>query len=238
MTRRRNLGYSLAAALLALLLVYGVYLILIRQVELQQTVRIVAPKDFIPAGTRLEAEMLELVAVVKSGVRSGTLETMEAAVGKWTLVPLGTHEPVLDWKIDRFSLLPAPGQATFPIPKEYVLSIPGGIRAGDQVAIYASGKSGTVRLLEEAVTVASVKSSANTEVDDPKAPSIIAKVNGDKEKLYLSRRDANGRAEQLNLNLSEDQWRLIDEACGAKQNKLVIAFLSASKPEEEGGNIP
>lgn len=238
MTRRRNLGYSLAAALLALLLVYGVYLILIRQVELQQTVRIVAPKDFIPAGTRLEAEMLELVAVVKSGVRYGTLETMEAAVGKWTLVPLGTHEPILDWKIDRFSLLPVPGQATFPIPKEYVLSIPGGIRAGDQVAVYASGKSGTVRLLEEAVTVASVKSSANTEVDDPKTPSIIAKVNGDKEKLYLSRRDANGRAEQLNLNLSEDQWRLIDEACGAKQNKLVIAFLSASKPEEKGGNIP
>lgn len=238
MTRRRNLGYSLAAALLALLLVYGVYLILIRQVELQQTVRIVAPKDFIPAGTRLEAEMLELVAVVKSGVRYGTLETMEAAVGKWTLVPLGTHEPILNWKIDRFSLLPAPGQATFPIPKEYVLSIPGGIRAGDQVAIYASGKSGTVRLLEEAVTVASVKSSANTEVDDPKTPSIIAKVNGDKEKLYLSRRDANGRAEQLNLNLSEDQWRLIDEACGAKQSKLVIAFLSASKPEEEGGNNP
>lgn len=238
MTRRRNLGYSLAAALLAVLLVYGVYMILIRQVELQETVRIVAPKGFIPAGTRLEAGMLEMVTVVKSGVRPGMLGTVESAVGKWALVPLGTREPILDWKIDRFSLLPAPGQATFPVPKEYVLSIPGGIRAGDQVAVYATGKSGTIRLLEEAVTVASVKSSANTEVDDPKEPSIIAKVNNDKERLYTSRRDANGKAEQLNLNLTENQWRVIDEACGSKQNKLVIAFLSASKPEEEGGDQP
>ncbi|MNC70977.1 hypothetical protein D3C75_1218430 [compost metagenome] len=75
-------------------------------------------------------------------------------------------------------------------------------------------------------------------MDDPKEPSIIAKVNNDKEKLYTSRRDANGKAEQLNLNLTEDQWRVIDEACGTKQNKLVIAFLSASKPEEEGGGKP
>lgn len=235
MTRRRNLGYSLAAAVLALLLVYGVYMILIRQVELQQTMRVVAPKDFIPAGTRIEEEMLELRTMVRSGVRQGMMETLESAVGKWTLVPLGTHEPILDWKIDRFSLLPVPGQATFPVPKEYVLSISGGIRAGDQVAVYASGKTGTVRLLDGEVTVASVKSSANTEVDDPKEPSIIAKVNNDKEKLYASRRDANGRAEQINLNLTEAQWRLIDEACGTKQNKLVIAFLSASKPAEGGG---
>lgn len=236
MTRRKNLIYSMAAALLSLLLVYGVYMLLIRQVELQQTVRVVAPKAFIPAGTRLETEMLEWRTVVKSGLRSGMIESLELAVGKWALVPLGSQEPVLDWKIDAFSLLPAPGQATFPIPKDYILSIPGGIRAGDQVAVYASGKSGAVRLLAEDITVASVKSSANTEVDDPKDPSFVARLSNDKERLYASRRDANGRADQVNLNLTEAQWRLIDDACGAKQNKLVIAFLSASRPVEGGDN--
>ncbi len=52
--------------------------------------------------------------------------------------------------------------------------------------------------------------------------------------MYASRRDANGGVEQLNLNLTEDEWRIIDEACSSKMNKLVIAFRAASILEEGG----
>ncbi|MNJ04540.1 hypothetical protein D3C73_1653490 [compost metagenome] len=52
--------------------------------------------------------------------------------------------------------------------------------------------------------------------------------------MYASRRDANGSVEQLNLNLSEEAWRVIDEACSTKQNKLVIAIRSSFMLEEGG----
>lgn len=237
MSRGRNAAVSLVAALLAGLLVYGVYVVLIRQVELQKTVQVVVPKDFIAPGTLIGREMLELRTLAEGGVREGMLTDMEAAVGQETLVPLGAQEPILDWKIDRFHLLPGKNEATFPIPKEYVLSIPGGIRAGDLISVYASGKLGTVKLLPDNITVASVRTSANMEVEDPKNPNLMAKVQTDKEKMYASRREASGAVEQLNLNLTEEEWRLIDEACRSKQNKLVIAFRSASiLGMDEGGN--
>jgi hypothetical protein len=234
LSRRRNLAYSIAAALLSLLLVYGVYVVLIRQVELQKTVQVVVPRDFIPAGTLIKREMLELRTLAEGGIRAGMLTSMDGAVGLTALIPLGTNEPVMEWKIDRFNLLPLSGQATFPVPKEYILSVSGGIRAGDRVAIYASGRMGTVRLLPEDIVVASVKSSSNTEVDDPEQSNLLGKLRNDKEKMYASRRDANGSVEQLNLNLSEEAWRVIDEACSTKQNKLVIAIRSSFMLEEGG----
>ena len=50
MNRRRSLLISLVAAVMAGLLVYGVYVMQVNQVELQQTVQVVVPKDFIRAG--------------------------------------------------------------------------------------------------------------------------------------------------------------------------------------------
>lgn len=233
MGRARNIGISLAAALLSLLLVYGVYAVMIRQVELQRTVRVVVPRQFVPSGTLLTGEMLEYRTLAQGGADAEMLREIAAAVGMEAMVPLGTGEPVLAWKLDKYRLLPGPGQATFPVPKEYLLSVPGSIRAGDRVTVYASGKLGTVRLLQDDVTVASVKSSANTEVDDPEQSHLMAKARNDRMAMYASRRDANGTVEQLNLNLTEEEWRSIDEACRNKLNKLVVAFRSSSVGEEK-----
>lgn len=228
MNRRRSLWISLGAALLSCLLVYGVYVLLIRQVELQQTVNVVAPKDFVKAGTLLTADMLEYKAVYAGALDERMVIRMEELVGKEALVPLGSKEPILEWKVNKFHLLPGAGQATFQIPKDYILSVPGGVRAGDQVLIYMSGKPGGGRLLHGEITVASVKSSGNVEVDDPKQPNLLSKVNGDTEKMYAARRESNGAIDQISLNLTEEQWLAIDEACRSKQAKLVIAFTSSS----------
>lgn len=236
MSRARNLGISLAAALLAALLVYGVYAVLIRQVKLQDTVQVVVPKAFVPTGTVLTADMLKYRTITREGTGPEMLMQLEPAVGMIVMVPMGKEEPVLQWKLSKDRLLPGPGQAVFSVPKEYVLSVPGSVRAGDSVYLYASGKLGTVRLLPGDVTVASVKSSANMEVDDPKESHLLAMAQNDKESLYASRRDSNGTVEQLNLILTEEEWRLIDEACRSKQNKLVVAFRTSSA--EERGKAP
>jgi Flp pilus assembly protein CpaB len=231
--KRRNLLISFSAALLAALLVYGVYKLQLKQVELQQTVAVVVPKDFIRAGTMIEDHMLTYKALMAGSVDEGMFTKAEQLVGLEAVVPLGTNEPVLSWKVDKLHLLPSLGQATFQIPKEYILSVSNGIRAGDSVSIYVSGSEAESGMLfGEGIKVASVKSSANVEVDNPKAPNLYSRLNGDTEKMYASRREANGAIDQINLNLREDQWLAIDQACRTKKAKLVIA-LSASSLREQ-----
>ena len=81
--------------------------------------------------------------------------------------------------------------------------------------IYVSGADGSSRRLfeEKEITVASVKSSANVEVDNPKNSNLLSKVEGDKEKMYASRLEANGAIDQINLNLVEREWLQIDQLC-------------------------
>ncbi|GIP41151.1 hypothetical protein J31TS4_44310 [Paenibacillus sp. J31TS4] len=228
MSRSRNLLISIAAAVLAGLLVYGVYLVQVRQIRLQETTQVVVPKQFIRAGVLLTEEMLEWKPVFDGSVLPGTAQRMEDVIGRETVVPLGSQEPVLAWKLDKFHLLPGQNQATFQVPKEYILSVSNGIRAGDSVKVYLSGKDGSRRLFDHDVIVASVKSAANVEVDDPKNPSLLSRLDGDAERMYASRREANGSIDQINLNLTEREWLELDEACRAKQAKLVIAFASSS----------
>lgn len=229
LNRRRSLLISLAAALLSGFLMYGVYVLQVKQVEMQQTVSVVVPKDFIRAGTMIDSGHVELKPVLKGSFSPGMVTRLEEVIGLETSVPLGTDEPILRWKVNRFRMLPNEKQATFQIPKEYILSISNGIRAGDQVRIYvSSGDGGSQKLFDKEIVVASVKSSANIEVDNPKNSNLLSKANGDAEKMYLSRLEANGAIDQINVNLTEEEWLKLDRICSTKKTKLVIAFSSAS----------
>jgi hypothetical protein len=231
LNRRRSLLISIAAALLSGLLVYGVYVLQVKQIELQQTVNVVVPKDFIRAGTRIDMEHVELKPLLRGSFSPDMLTKLEEVIGQETVVPLGTSEPILGWKMNRYSMLPNENQATFQIPKEYILTVSNGIRAGDQVRIYAStGDGSSHKLFANEITVASVKSSANVEVDNPKNSNLLSRVNGDAEKMYLSRLEANGAIDQINVNLTEEEWLLLDQLCSTKKTKLVIAFSSTSIP--------
>jgi len=110
-----------------------------------------------------------------------------------------------------------------------VLSVSNGIRAGDKVILYLTGEEiASERLFEQPVTVASVKSSANIEIDDTTNPNLMSLASGDKEKMYASRRDANGMIDYINLNLQEEQWLELDSLCKAGKARIVIAYSSQS----------
>lgn len=51
--------------------------------------------------------------------------------------------------------------------------------------------------------------------------------------MYTSRLEANGAIDQINLNLTENEWLQIDQLCSAKKAKLVIAFSSTSIQVQE-----
>ncbi|MCQ6562606.1 SAF domain-containing protein [Paenibacillus mendelii] len=225
MNRKRNLYISLAAALLSALLVYGVYVLQLRHVRFQETVEVVVPKRFIPAGEQLTSDMLEVKQISRAAYIPEMLLDPKEAIGMETVVPLGSEEPLLDWKVDRYRLLPDRQQSTFQVPRDYVLSVSNGIRAGDKVILYISGKSAaSERLFVKPVTVASVKTSANIEIDDKENPNLLSLASGDKERMYASRRDANGMIDYINLNLTEEQWLRLDTLCKDGQRRLVIAF--------------
>lgn len=225
MNRKRQIAISLSAALLSGVVVYGVYLLQLRQIRLEETVQVVAPKQFVPAGSTLERGMLTEVSLPRSAVTKNMVTRAADVVGMQTHAPLGTLEPILDWKVDRYPLLPRPGEATFQIPREYVKSVSNGIRAGDRVLVYVSSSEGTSRkLFGSPVVVASVKTSSNAEIDDPKNSNLMSLAEGDKERMYASRRDANGSIDSVNLNLTEAQWLALDESCKDGSAKLIIAF--------------
>ncbi|WP_256761233.1 SAF domain-containing protein [Cohnella sp. WQ 127256] len=234
MNRRRQIAISVSAAVISGLLVYGVYLLQLRQIELQEMDKVVVPKQFIAAGTKLEAQHLTLISMPRSAVSIEMITDLSEAVGMETSMSLGTNEPLLRWKVDKYRLLPSLGQSTFQIPREYVKSISNGIRAGDEVVIYLSDEAMASRkLYPDAIRVAGVKTAANQEIDNPKNPNLISMANDDKEGMYTSRRDANGTIDAINLNLTEAQWLAMDSACKGGAAKLIIAFQASSIKEEQ-----
>ncbi|WP_308636156.1 SAF domain-containing protein [Paenibacillus silvisoli] len=229
MNRKRHVWITVSAALVSGLLVYGVYVLQLRQVKFQETVEVVVPVRFVAAGERLQADLLGMKQIAKASYVPEMSLHPEELGGMEVVVPLGANEPVLSWKVDKFRLLPGRDQSTFQIPRDYVLSVSNGIRAGDRVVVYLSGGGAeSVRLFPDSVTVASVKTSGNVEIDDMDHSNLKSLANSNKEGMYAARRDANGMIDSVNLNLTESQWLRLDSLCKDGKSKVVIAYSSDS----------
>ncbi|REK71676.1 flagellar biosynthesis protein FlgA [Paenibacillus paeoniae] len=225
MRRGRSLWLSLAAAMLSAALVYGLYVLQRDQLEQQETVAVVVPKRFIAAGERLERTDLEMARLPVAAYTNEMVAALDSAFGMEAAMPLGKGEALLSWKLNEHYLHPRTGESTFQIPKEYIRSISNGIRAGDRVLLYASGaEEQSARIFPESVVVASVKSSANVEVDSLEQSHLMSLAEGNKDGMYVARRDANAMIEYVNLNLTEAQWLLIDQLCKGGSVKVVIAY--------------
>ncbi len=210
---------------MAAAIVYGVYALQLKQVEWESTVPVLVPKAFIAPGTLLSEELLEWKPVAKAAASEQMATRLEQVLRMENAVALGMGEPILLWKLDKFRLMPSGNQATFQIPRNYVLSIASGIRAGDEVQLFVSGTEGSSRkLFRHSVKVSSVKTSSGAEVDDVAASNLRSIASGDREMLYASRREAGGLIDHINLNLTEAEWLVIDQLCKDGTNKLVIAF--------------
>lgn len=223
--RGRSLWLSLTAAALSAALVYGLYVVQRDQLEQQETVTVVVPKRFIAAGERLQRGDLELSRLPVAAYTGDMLSELDAASGMEAAMPLGKGEALLAWKLNEHYLQPRAGESTFQIPKEYIRSISNGIRAGDRVVLYASGaEEESLRIFPESVVVASVKSSANVEVDSLEQSHLMSLAESNKDGMYVARRDANAMIEYVNLNLTEAQWLKIDRLCKGGSVKVVIAY--------------
>ncbi|RJX38650.1 flagellar biosynthesis protein FlgA [Paenibacillus pinisoli] len=225
MRRGSSLWLSLTAAALSAALVYGLYVVQRDQLEQQETVAVVVPNRFIAAGERIEREDLELRRLPVAAYTLDMVSKIDAASGMEAAMPLGKGEALLSWKLNEHYLHPRTGESTFQIPREYIRSVSNGIRAGDRVALYASGaEEESLRIFPEPVIVASVKSSANVEVDSLKQSHLMSLVESNMEGMYAARRDANAMIEYVNLNLTEAQWLRIDRLCKGGSVKIVIAY--------------
>ena len=231
MNRARNGWIGLISAAAAILIVYGIYVVQMQQIELSRTVNVLVPASFIPSGTLLSNDMMEWKSVTEGMFHEGMITRMEDAQGMENIVPLGEAEPILRWKLDKFRLLPTAGQSTFQIPRDYVLSISSEIRAGDEVDLFISSPASNAasrKLFSHSLKVATVKSATGLEVDDEQGSYLLSGAQGDKERMYASRKSNSGIIDRINLNLTEDQWLTIDRLCKDGSTKLVIAFTPSS----------
>lgn len=237
MRRGRSLWLSLTAALLSAALVYGLYVLQRDQLKQQETIGVVVPKRFIAAGERMERNDLELTRLPIAAYTNDMITELELAAGKESAIPLGKGEALLSWKLNEHYLHPGTGESTFQIPKEYIRSISNGIRAGDRVLLYASGAEGeSGRIFPESVVVASVKSSANVEVDSLEQSHLMSLAESNKDGMYVARRDANAMIEYVNLNLTEAQWLQIDRLCKNGSVKVVVAYSPESYDQIHAGS--
>jgi len=220
--RFRNLLTATLSAAAALAIVWAIYVLQLNRLEESRTVSVPVPAAFIPAGTLLEESMLEWIQLERGALHRETVLSFDRIVGMENTVPLGRHEPILEWKLDRHRLMPSRGQATFRIPREYVLSVSGNIRAGDAVSLFVSEPSASRRLFPHNVMVASVRTSSGAEVGLD-AAGLEAAAGGDRQRLYASRRSA-GVIDAIELNLTEEEWLTIDRLCNGGGMKLVIAL--------------
>lgn len=235
MYRNRKLIITMISALLSAALVYGLYMLQTERIQAEEQVQIVVPSSWIEAGQMIRADQLKLSPIPISVATSEMITDMSNVIGQEAIIPLGMDEPILHWKLNHFALHPSEHEATFQIPKDYIKSISNGIRAGDLVWIYTTGaESGSRKLFQEDIIVASVKTGANLEVDVPDEQAKNAIITENAEQMYASRRVANGMIEYINVNLTEEQWLTIDELCRTGEVKLVIAYHSLPIPAKEG----
>jgi len=231
MRRRRKAIVSITAAIVSVCIVYGIYEIQLERLEAEEKVQIVVPTRWIEAGQSIVSEDLGYMNIAISSVQHDMYDNIDAIIGQEASIPLGINEPILAWKLNRFALHPNNGEATFQIPKEYIKAISNGIRAGDKVLIYTSGPDVLPsKVFDAAITVASVKTAANHEVDSPPNSNLQGMANNNMESMYASRREANGMIEHINLNLTEQQWIEIERLCISGEVQLVIAYHSLSSP--------
>lgn len=224
LNRSRRVIIALISAMISAALVYGVYMIQLKQVEIQETISVFVPQQFIDAGTRVTAEHITEKRMSKVAYDPRMVKTKDEVIGYEAIVPLAAGEPIHSWKLDRHRLMPRREESTFRIPKEYIKSIASSIRAGDQVKVYISGSEDSRLLFKETVTVAAVKSSGNTEISDDAGQHLLHTAADDYEQMYVSRRYATGAIDHINLNLSEQQWLELDRLCREEGFLLVIAY--------------
>jgi len=227
MLRGRKMLITLLSALLSAVLVYGLYLLQSERIQAEEQVQVVVPSEWIEAGQMITTDQLKLLSMPISLATTEMIFAITDVVGQEAVVPLGSDEPILQWKLNRYALHPNDQEATFQIPKDYIKSISNGIRAGDAVWIYSSGAEAIpTRIFQQDIIVASVKTGSNLEVDAPDEEGKNAIVRSNAEQMYASRRIANGMIEYINVNLTEEQWLYIDTLCKTGDVKLVIAYHS------------
>lgn len=224
MNRKRNFLVVVVAIGLATVLVFAIYSLQVRHLNHQLRKSVVVARNFIPVGTTITEPMLTMKQVNREDFVPTMISRLADIVGTQAVVPLGADEPLLDWKLDRTGLFPTANQATFQVPREYILSMSSDVRAGDRVFIFLSGEEvGSQKLFEQPIVVAAVKTATNTEVDNSKTSNLLQLADGNRQQLYVARRDANGTINQLNLNMTEEQWIQLDTLCKSGRNKIVVA---------------
>lgn len=228
MGRRRTLIALAISVVVAALLVAVLFRIVQASVLKQQKTWVLAPRHFLPVGHVISADDVTRVVVFRDSVTDRVVRSKQALVGRMVAVSMGKHEPILRWKVVRNAALPRGDERTFQIPKSYLFSVANELRAGDSVYVFVSAHEGSKQLFAKPVRVHAVKTAANQEVTDAGQSPFTDAFRGNAEALAVSRKNANGAIEAVNLNLRPEQWLEIDRLCKDGESRIALAYAATA----------
>ena len=225
MKRKQRWLLIFISFILSSVIIYGLYLFQAHYIRAEQTVTVYVANKWLQTGHIVTPSDIKTVMFPRSIVTDEMIVEMNQLLNKELIMPLGQDEPFLVWKLNDFHLLPKHDEATFQIPVQYIKSVANDLRAGDYVSLYLSQEDGvSLKLFEKPIKVASVKTSTNVEVESITGNDVSLLLQSNEAALYQQRRKATGMIEYINLNLTEQQWLAIDEACKTGQAELIIAY--------------
>jgi hypothetical protein len=129
--------YSLLLGCLFLLAsVYGYIHWMKTYEEEVTTTAILIAKQYIPAHTKIEGDMIEVVHLDFRLKRDDAWQRLEDVIGKETAIPIGTGEQFIKWKMDILKVAPNPGEQLFTFKTDSIAAVSNMIRRGDEVQIW------------------------------------------------------------------------------------------------------
>lgn len=100
------------------------------------TTPVLMARKYIPAHTKITEEMVVVQSVDARLKNVEAIHDPTKVIGKETLIPMGTNEQFVPWKLEERNLYPNPGQNYFTFKMGVVSSVGNMIRRGDIVRIW------------------------------------------------------------------------------------------------------
>lgn len=194
--------YALAATLL-LVSTYG-YIVFMEQRKIESPVTsTIMPTRLLNAGEVIDSTMLRHVTVPLDAHRKDAIVDVNSLIGMTVIVPIGSTEEFVSWKLAKANHVPVDGERYYAFPTDSLTNVSNMVRKGDRVDVWIEFPEpvlvemgdnlwhfSAVKIIEN-LYVAHVKSSEGIEITDTTADS-LAFIAGDDLQLASHRNNSNG----------------------------------------------
>lgn len=190
------------------------------------TMKTYVPSRFIQAGEEITKSMIHQATIPTMQHRSNAYTHPNDIIGQRAVVPIGTNEEFMDWKLTKDNIYPTAGQEFFPFQINFVQSINDMVRRGDEVDIWVDykkpveekGQKIYSKKILSNITVAYVKDTNGKEIKDSsqntalQALEHLSKSEKDQYTFQHFRDTPTAKPSYMTFIMTPEQYQTLVEA--------------------------